>query len=322
MSYISADPILKDHLKKKEVFADLINGILFDGKQVLSPDNIEDYDSDMASLFSHSQPFSINRNRDIITKSSINGIYMLIAIENQSTVDPLMPLRILTYDTLSYHQQYRRYKSSKRDNPTLTLELLPVHTLVIYYRENIWSGPKTLLDMMNIPDNIKKRLNNWFMDIVDVKELSYHKFKDKENYDFFKYLQKLYNWDGNQDSLKEFIVSKNVATLIAAVAGNNKMLEIIQHTKGDEINMCQSIDLFEQRAINHGKEIGEQIGTELGQEIGKLSLLKNLLQSKLGTLSTKTLNNIDNCSSEKIDLLAIKIFDITSEDEINNILNN
>lgn len=44
MSTISADPILKDHLKKKEIFADIVNNILYDGNQVLDPDSLENYE--------------------------------------------------------------------------------------------------------------------------------------------------------------------------------------------------------------------------------------------------------------------------------------
>lgn len=310
MSTISADPILKDHLKKKEIFADIVNNILYDGKQVLDPDSLENYDTDMSTLFNTTHPFSINRNRDIITKANINGIYMLIAIENQSTIDPLMPLRVLMYDALSYHQQYRQFQSLKRFNSKLSFELLPVHTIVIYYGEGDWTGPKSLLEMMNIPENIKKFLNNWIIHIVDVKNLSYHKFRDKENYDFFKYLQRLYKWNGNLESLKDMVVSKDVATLLAAVAGNTKILEIVKHSKGDEVDMCRSIDLFEARAIKNG------------EKNGTLNTLLKLLQSKFGTLSQDTRNNIENSSMDQLDKLTLSIFDLNSEDDINLILNN
>lgn len=259
----------------------------------------------MAALFDLDSPYSINRNRDIIAKAALHGIYMLIAIENQTTIGPHMPLRVLVYDTLSYHQQYRRYQSSKRNNSKVVLKLLPVHTIVIYYGDALYKGPKSLLEMMKIPKEIIKKLNNWRIDIVDIKELDYDKLRDRENYDFIKYLQQLYRWNGKLEKLSDMVVSRNVAILLAAIAGNKKILDIIKKTKGETIDMCRSIDLFEAQALKNGT----------------LSTLLKQFQAKLGSLSPQTKNNIENCSIEKLDQLTLSIFDITSEDDINIILN-
>lgn len=151
----------------------------------------------------------------------------IVSIENQTTIDPHMPLRALVYDTLSYHQQYRRYQPSKRNNSKVVL----IHTIVIYYGDALYKGPKSLLEMMKIPKEIIKKLNNWRIDIVDIKELDYDKFRDRENYDFIKYLQQLYRWNGKLEKLSDMVVSRNIAILLAAIAGNKKILDIIKKRK-------------------------------------------------------------------------------------------
>lgn len=109
---------------------------------------------------------SINRNHDIIYHTTINGAYMLISIENQSIVGKLMPLRVLMYDTPCYQQQLHRYKSKLNK----LFKLISTHAIVMYYGDTDWNSPKSLLDMMEIPDD-KKRLIKWKINVVLAKDL-------------------------------------------------------------------------------------------------------------------------------------------------------
>lgn len=301
MNDFKADPILKDYLNKKNIFIDIINNIIYNGSSTININDIQDYDTDMSSVIDDKLLKGINRNHDIIYHTTINGAYMLISIENQSTVDKLMPLRVLMYDALCYQQQLRRYNSKSNKQ----FKLIPTHTIVMYYGDTDWNSPKSLLEMMEVPEGFKKRLNNWKIDVVLAKDLDYDKFKEKDNYNFFKYLQTLYNWNGDLNSLKDVVISRNVAILLAAVAGNKDILEIVKETKGDEINMCQSIDLFEARALNKGK----------------INTILQLLQTKLHQLSPQTIHSVENCSSEQLDNLINNIFDINNEDEVNTLIN-
>lgn len=101
--------------------------------------------------------------------------------------------------------------------------------------------------------------------------------------------------------------------MLTAVAGNKDILKIVKETKGDEITMCQSIDLFEARAINKGIEQGETNG--------KICTILQLLQTKLHQLSPQTIHSIVNYSSEQLDNLINTILDINNEDEVNTLIN-
>ena len=50
------------------------------------------------------------RYRDIVRKASINGEYMIIGVEHQSTLDKNMIIRILNYDAQLYINQVERGK--------------------------------------------------------------------------------------------------------------------------------------------------------------------------------------------------------------------
>lgn len=200
---------------------------------------------------------------------------MLSAVENQSTVDQFMPLRILIYDALCYLQQLHLYEYQDKESRVNPFKLIPVYTIVIYYGDNKWSGPTTLQSMMNIPKQFMKFLNNWKIIIVNVDEIDYHKFRNKDNYYFFKYLQKLHKWNSNLEDLKELFISKHVGLLLAATLKDNNILNIINNNEGDEINMCQSFERFKENSINEGKEIGK----EEGEINALLSSIKNLMET-------------------------------------------
>ncbi len=73
----------------------------------------------------------------------------------------------------------------------------------------------------------------------------------------------------------------------------------------DEINMCKATDQLFQRT----------------RDEGKLNTLKELLKVKLGTLSRPLEKQLTNASLEKLNVLALNIFNINSEEEVLKIIN-
>ena len=93
---------------------------------------------------------------------------------------------------------------------------------------------------------------------------------------------------------------------------NYKMVSILTHTdikeedlpEGDEINMCKAMDQLFQRMRDEGKR-GE-----------KQSTLKEQLKVKLGTLSIFLEKQLTTTSLEKLNVLALNIFNINSEEDV------
>ena len=92
-----------------------------------------------------------------------------------------------------------------------------------------------------------------------------------------------------------------------------KMAAIFTHTdikeedlpEGDEINMCKAMDQLFQRM----------------RDEEKLNTLKELLKVKLGTLSSSLEKQFTNISLEKLNVLALNIFNINSEEDVLKIIN-
>ena len=92
------EKLLEDY---NDVFADIVNTLLFDGKEVIKPDELENtkdksqYKSDDDEL--HEQERDVSK---YWKKGKIK--IALYGLENQTTVDKDMPMRVISYDGSSY----------------------------------------------------------------------------------------------------------------------------------------------------------------------------------------------------------------------------
>ena len=94
----ASDTTCKQLLRDGECFADLCNALYFHGRQVIKPENLISQENDVSTLIGkEALPMETKRYRDIVRKASINGEYMIIGVEHQSTLDKNMIIRILTY---------------------------------------------------------------------------------------------------------------------------------------------------------------------------------------------------------------------------------
>ena len=107
----ASDTTCKQLLRDGERFADLCNALYFHGRQVIKPENLISQGNDVSTLIGKEPlPMETKRYRDIVRKASINGEYMIIGVEHQSSLDKNMIIRILNYDAQLYINQVERGK--------------------------------------------------------------------------------------------------------------------------------------------------------------------------------------------------------------------
>ena len=107
----ASDTTCKQLLRDGECFEDLCNALYFHGRQVIKPENLISQENDVSTLIGKEPlPMKMKRYRDIVRKASINGDYMIIGIEHQSTLDKNMIIRILNYAAQLYINQVERGK--------------------------------------------------------------------------------------------------------------------------------------------------------------------------------------------------------------------
>ena len=235
------------------------------------------------------------RYRDIVRKASINGDYMIIGVEHQSTLDKNMIIRILNYDAQLYINQVERGK-----------EVYPVGTFVFYTRDKEWSYPKSLKESLKIPPEMKDYINDWKLPVLELQKIDSGMLKNQRLKEVVEISQSMFKGDYEKLRTNRMISVENY-----------KMAAILTHTdikeedlpEGDEINMCKAMDQLFQRFENQGIEKG------------KLNTLKELLKVKLGTLSSPLEERLTETSLEKLNELTLNIFNINSEEGVLNLMN-
>lgn len=295
------DPTPKDFFKQKERFADLINCLLFHGHTVLCDENLSLYDSNSSTVFDHKAiEMSVNKGRDIMMRVNHNDLALLIGLENQQTIDYTMPFRILVYDTITYNQQLNILNDAARKS----FHPLPVTTCVLYYGDKKWIQPHTLTEIMKIPHTYRDLINDWNGHIYDIKDIDLSKLRQPDNYMMVKAVQIFYSWDKNIESLRDMILTKEVAVVVATIIGNKKFSIKVQKEESEEINMCTVFDEY----------VRER---EMKGEIkGKVSLLLTQLKSKFGVLSDELIMKLETSTADELNQVTLTILNAKTEEDI------
>ena len=181
----------KDILEKKllafnDVFAEFLNGVMFDGKEVVKEDELTDVQS--WSQYKRDDGRYRYQDRDVAKLWKKKGVIVsLIGIENQDIPDEDMIFRVLSYDGASYRTQlsdkYRRKRKAKKKQhaqskglvkttENVTEEIYPVITFVIYYGEEEWKHETTLRKRLKMEDEITKYVGDYHINLIDLKKLS------------------------------------------------------------------------------------------------------------------------------------------------------
>lgn len=215
---LKPDIVLKNYWNDKEQFADLFNAVLFEGKQVIKPEELEDVDTEASSVLEHREyAESIKASRDNIKvqkKSSVYGVqFVLLGLEGQEHIHYAMPMRVMGYDYGSYKKQYdsnaKKYKTAEGMNEDEYLsrmkktdKFIPVITIVVYYGEKPWDGAISLHEMLNIPEEMTKYINDYKMLLIEARKnnLTLH---NMNNVDFFNLLEILLDKSKSSNETRE-----------------------------------------------------------------------------------------------------------------------
>ena len=236
---LKPDTVLKNYWRNNDQFADFFNAVLFDGRPVIRPEELEDVDTEESVILEHRKyAESIKASRDNIKiqkRSRTHGVeFVMLGLESQEHIHYAMPIRVMGYDYSTYKKQYdsnaKKYKTADGMKPDEYLSrmkktdrFMPVITVVVYYGEKPWDGALTLHDMLHIPEEMKKYVNDYQMLLVEARQnnLVLH---NSNNIDLFHLLEIILDKSipGNEAKAKAIQYSEEHQTdksVIMAVAG-------------------------------------------------------------------------------------------------------
>ena len=287
-------------------FASFYNAAIFEGKQIIHLERLVRFEFDISFIINDSKRAEDKkRKRDIVVKSDINGIYCLLGIEHQSSIDETMVIRCGIYEMLEYLKQLKNKKNKR---------LVPQVMIVFYTGDKKWNAPVKLSNYFDIPEELKPYFNDWKIYLVDVKEIDTSKIKDEQTRYFIEAIQEMYK--GNYEGLHRKVKMNRDNFIYAAIITGS--LDLIRDLpEGDEIDMCEGMERMAEGFRNEGRKEGLMEGEKREKKITLLSQLK----VKLGNVSNQLEEAIQNSSIEKLNTLTLSIFDITSEEDVLKIIN-
>ena len=260
-----------------DVFADIVNVLLFKGNQFVSENELED-----AQTRSHYKVSNEIREQERDTAKFWKKANVRIAfygLENQIKKDFTMPLRVISYDGAVYKKQLSERKAYKKSTKQ-DLKLYPVITLVLYFGKEKWKAPKSIKEYFNdIQPELKPYLSDYKINLFQIsfltkKQVAMFKSDFRFVADYFVQIRKNNSYKPPQEMVKHVY---EVLELMAALSGNNEFEESLSKFQGVENKKMDFV------LGNMIKKSMEQ-GMEQGMEKGKINAFYNMIKKGRITL--------------------------------------
>lgn len=283
-----AEKLLADY---NDVFADIVNVLLFDGRDEVSEDDLVEtkvksqYKADDSRL--HEQERDVAK---ILKKDNVKIV--LLGLENQTAIDADMPLRCLAYDGASYRSQLLN-KSAER---------YPVITVVLYFGMDRWDKSRRLSETVHVPEIWEPYFNDYQAHVFEIAYLSPEQVKMfKSDFgivaDYFVQKRMTGDYIGSSEDIRHI---DEVMKLLAVFADKRFMDSmVISSSKRRPKNMCEVLDRIEEKGRTEGRIEGHKQGFEQGMEIGILKGQIIMLSDTFG-YSDKEIANTLNIPVSKV----------------------
>lgn len=273
---VKPDTALKAYWRRNAEFADLFNAVLFGGKSVIDAGKLEERDTESSVVLqTDTYVEGLPSARDLFKIAmQTDGVELaLLGLENEKAIHYAMPLRDLGYLYKSYEIQYDKIKEKYPNKKGLgngneiiscmkkTDKILPVVNVVLYYGDEAWDGPKTLLDMTDVPDWFRPVVQDYRMCLVEVRDTDLV-FHNQNNIDLFTLFRLIY--DGKKTNVerraaaeqygKDHPVDESVMMAIASTSN----IDLDLYRKGD-VTVCALFDEIEKQGRNEGRNEGREM---------------------------------------------------------------
>lgn len=313
------DNIARDFLTDNHRFADLCNYYLFDGRQIIKPDDLQTQETTelISALNTTDKIFgvtykelNVQKWRDILKRAVIkytnDRIYVIIGIENQSEIHYAMPVRNMLYDALNYARQINQAsKQHKKDKDynngaeflsgfTKSDTLTPVITLTIYWADDNWDAPRSLYEMFgDKPKEILDFVADYKLNLITPNEITdFNKFKTS-----LGTVLEVIKYSKDEEAMAKLIENNPTFESLDIEAANIinifTKLDISINQKEDKVNMCKA---WEDHKLS-------------GKREGSIeTLIKHVLNMRSSGLSAEQAANMLGESPDTVN----KIYDIAT----------
>lgn len=256
------EKLLEDY---NDVFADIVNVLIFKGERVVQEEELEK--TETTSQYKADDSILHEQERDVSKYWKKGGMRIaLCGLENQTDIDNNMCLRVINYDGAAYRSQLLERESRDR---------YPVVTLVLYFGLRSWSGARTLYETVNVPEEMKEFVNDYRINIFEIAYLTDEQLEMFTS-DFKIVAEYFVQMRKNKDYVPTPQTIRHVDAVLkfmAVMTGDQRFVKnSIERRREGGITMCEVLDRIEKRGIEKGMERGMEQGirvlVESCQEFG------------------------------------------------------
>lgn len=253
-----SEKILEDY---NDVFADIVNSLVFDGQAVIREDELEN----MLTVSQLKMDDGLHeQERDTAKRWKRGSIIMAaLGMENQSASEAAMPLRVVSYDGAVYKEQVNRRYSAQSGSQDV-LPFYPSITIVLYFGTKRWSGPKNLRDCFkSLPKELEPFIPDYPLHVVEIAFLSSEQVgKLKSDFRYVAdYLVQTRTSGTYVPTSGQIVHVDETLKLLGAITGDDrfhKSMNGLTMAGKEKITMSDVIDSY----IAKGREEGRQEGRE------------------------------------------------------------
>ena len=225
-----------------DVFSDIVNVLLFNGKKVINENELKD--ATVQSVYKEDKKLR-EQIRDTAKYWENNNIHIaLMGIENQTEQEDDLPLRIIGYDGASYRNQLFYKKDSSGRRVKNTNPRFPVVTIVLYFSTQPWKKSLSLYESLDIPEELKPFTNDYKVNLFEIayltdEQVAMFQSDFKIVADFFVQLRK---YGKNATFTDDIMIHVDEITQLLSVLGHN---DIAQKRQKVKIGNCETNLFYE-----------------------------------------------------------------------------
>ena len=288
---IKPDTILKNFWRDNHHFADLFNAALFNGEQVLNPDDLSEVDTDVSSILKfNGHAETVQKVLDVVKKTAYGIDFVIWGLENQLKIHYAMPLRHMIGDGFSYLKEYQEIAAKNRkdknfassdeflSNMKKTDRLHPMISLCVYYGENPWDGPLCLMDMLEVPEKIKPLVADYKMNLLELRTSGSLQFHNQDVNTVFDISRSIYERDYNKINTvyKDRLIASELGVVIGAITQSQELIDhaLELEQKGGQVNMCSALEELKREGKQEGLQEGKKEGLQEGMIAGTIKTCK------------------------------------------------
>lgn len=293
--------IAEKHLEDwPNVFADIVNVLLFKGQNIVEYQNLRDVTA--RSQFKCADEIH-EQERDVAKVWVKHNVRIaFIGLENQTLVDDDMALRIISYDGATYKSELlnieqikrklKRARKAKRPDKKRIAELerelkemriCPCLTVVLYFGLTPWTGPKSLFECFgdDIPEMLRPYINDYKINVIEVAFLE-QEIIDKFQSDFRVVANKLRHMRLNEPDTPLNVIPQHpdeLMKLMTVLNGDNSFERVLAELTPEERMVTPMTKYYEKVAEGFRAE-----GMSEGVTKGTIITLSGLVQDGLLTI--------------------------------------